>query len=111
MFSQDRLLSSSTRRALYTYCPFADYIPDPTQIREPGVDVGCCVDSVLNSHTRMHFHPDDMCVPFYWVSSMSDFEKRCRRSHRVSIEGQSSLSDRFNVVWSVGWSGGRHDVL
>ena len=62
MFSLDRVLDKYTPRALYPYCPFRRSRSTPLCINMPGADVGCLVDNLLNSHKRMHIHPEDLSV-------------------------------------------------
>ena len=64
MFLCDRILDNATRRALYAYCPFEELVPEPAPIEDVGMDVGCLVDNLLNSHKRTHIHPDDLYVDF-----------------------------------------------
>lgn len=60
MFSHDRLLHPSTQRGLYPYCPFGRSLRRPQLIDDPGTDVGCLVDNVINDYRRIHIHPDDL---------------------------------------------------
>ncbi|KZV60015.1 hypothetical protein PENSPDRAFT_671967, partial [Peniophora sp. CONT] len=101
MFSEEHFLDPRTPCALYSYCPFDDLLPEPESIDVDGFDVGCCVDNVVNSYDRTHFHPDDFVLVLHNDAML-------RAKVRLPVEW--SWSDAWVVVHMTSIDYRRADV-